>query len=233
METKEYDDFLPFQIFCDCQRTHNEWCKGSGREPWRRIDFEQIQRQCSKSRHKHCSQFLLCNGPMKMDWLVHKDIRTIRTRNLWNMYQVKSIHLLRYNLILATVDSQRHLIRVRLDNLGLAFHVSQVKLCIKWKFLVRLLCYLPTTFTTIVWNLISLSICLSSRRLLISLIKLHAIKLDAISNKVMATTKKYSNQRGLSNSLSLILSIKFRVLLSNIMICVSLLNTKRLQTRNM
>ena len=74
------------------------------------------------------------------------------------------------------------------------------------------ICYLPKTFTTIVWNLISLSICLWSR-LFISLIKLHAIKWDAISKNVRAATKKYSNQRGLSNFVSLILSIKLIVLL--------------------
>ena len=79
---------------------------------------------------------------------------------------------------------------------------------------------------TIVWNLISLSISLWSR-LLISLIKLHVSKLATISNKVMAETKKYSNQRGLS---SLILSIKLSVLLAIIvMLIVSMPKSNRLE----
>ena len=67
-----------------------------------------------------------------------------------------------------------------------------------------------------VWNFINLSICLWSR-LLINFIKLHATKFDTISNKIRAAAKQYSNKGPLSNFVSLILSIKFNVLLSNIL----------------
>ena len=76
---------------------------------------------------------------------------------------------------------------------------------------------LPTTFNTIVWNLISLSICLWSR-LSTNLIKLHATKLDTISNKIRAAAKQYSKKGDLSNLVSLILSVKLSVLLSIIMV---------------
>ena len=76
---------------------------------------------------------------------------------------------------------------------------------------------IPMTLMTIVWNLMSLSISLWSR-LLISFIKLHVSKLATISKKVMAATKKYSNQRGLS---SFILSIKLNVLLFNIVMLIA------------
>ena len=87
---KNMMSILPFLIFGDGQRSQNEWYKGSGRGPWRRIDFEQIQRQSSKSCHKHCSQILLCNVPMEIDWPAHEKIKSKWTRNLWNMLQVES-----------------------------------------------------------------------------------------------------------------------------------------------
>ena len=63
-----------------------------------------------------------------------------------------------------------------------------------------------------------------------SLIKLHAIKLDTISNKAMAVRKKYSNQTGLSNLVSLILSTKLSVpLVSIVMLIVSISNVNRLK----
>ena len=78
----------------------------------------------------------------------------------------------------------------------------------------------------IVWNLISLSISLWSR-LLISLLKLHVSKLDKISIKAMAATKKYSNQSGFS---SLICSIKLSVLLFIILMLIVLMpNINRLK----
>ena len=80
-------------------------------------------------------------------------------------------------------------------------------------------CYLLMKFMTIVWNFISLSISLWSR-VLISLIRLNAIKLDTISNKVMAATEKCSNQGCLS---SLILSIKLMVLLEIIVMLTVLI----------
>ena len=63
-----------------------------------------------------------------------------------------------------------------------------------------------------------------------SLIKLHAIKLDTISNKAMAVRKKYSNQTGLSNLVSLILSTKLSVpLVSIVILIVSISNVNRLK----
>ena len=63
-----------------------------------------------------------------------------------------------------------------------------------------------------------------------SLIKLHAIKLDTISNKAMAVRKKYSNQTGLSNLVSLILSTKLSIPLDSIvMLIVSIPYNNRLK----
>ena len=84
---------------------------------------------------------------------------------------------------------------------------------------------IPMTLMTIVWNLMSLSISLWSR-LLISFIKLHVSKLATINNKVMAATKRYSNQRGFS---SLIRSIKLSVLFIIVMLIVSMPKSNRLE----
>ena len=61
-------------------------------------------------------------------------------------------------------------------------------------------------------------------------IRLKAIKLDIISKMIRLVSKKYSNQRGFSNFVSLILSTKLSVLLINIlMFLVSKPKSNKLQ----